>query len=124
MSKTTFQTANKKIINPRSILHDLASIIDGQFDTDFEWQDVFSTFTLPSRYHVHSLLPLLENKVFTDKEGNTHDIHQVLKEIKFEYTLPPKKVYRVSKKVTKVSNADLEARIAQLELLVQQLTTN
>ena len=111
--------AQNKEINPRTVLHELTQVIDDQFDHDFEWQDIFSNFTVPPRYHVHSLLPLLENKVFTDEEGQPHGIHQVLKELNFEYTLPPKKTLR--KSIKKIPQKDLEARIAQLEALVQQL---
>jgi hypothetical protein len=116
----SYQALNKSI-NPRSVLHELAKAIDDQFETDFEWDEVFATFTVPTRFHVHSLLPLLEAKVFTDEEGKPHDIHQVLKVLDFEYSVPPPKTTR---KITKkVPVKDLEARIAQLELLVQQLTT-
>ena len=112
----SYKAANKEI-NPRTVLHELATAIDDQFETDFEWQDIFSSFTVPARYHVHSLLSLLEGKVFTDEEGHSHDIHQVLKVLDFDYTVPPKKTHKISKKVPV---KDLEARIAQLELLVQQ----
>ena len=101
----SYQAANKSI-NPRTVLHELAKAIDDQFETDFEWQDIFSSFTVPARYHVHSLLPLLEGKVFTDEEGKDYDIHQVLKELDFEYSLPPKKTHKISKKVPQ---KDLEA---------------
>ena len=115
----SYQAANKEI-KPRTVLHELAKAIDDQFETNFEWDDVFATFTVPARYHVHSLLPLLEDKVFIDEEGNSFNIHQVLKELEFEYSAPPKKTHKITKKVPV---KDLEARIAQLELLVQQLTT-
>ena len=115
----SYQALNKEI-KPRTVLHELAKAIDDQFETDFEWDDVFANFTVPARYHVHSLLPLLEGKVFTDEEGNTHDIHQVLKEIEFEYSFPPKKTHKITKKVPQkdlqATIALLEARIVKLEL--------
>jgi hypothetical protein len=115
----SYQALNKSI-NPRSVLHELASAIDDQFETDFEWKDIFATFIVPSRYHVYSLLPLLKDKLFTDEEGKVHDIHQVLTVLDFEYSSPPPKTHKI---VKKVPTKDLEARIAQLELLVQQFTT-
>lgn len=94
-----------------------------EFTPEFDWQsDVFDSITLPQRYHVNALVSfLMENDFKFSHQDQVIDAREVAESVDPSFKFKSPKPTIASPPKDKLTKASLEARVSELETLVQKL---